>query len=63
MDVILREMAKVWETLDRAEQVALAQKVAGVRQYNQLMSLMGNWDVMEENLETISNSSGALEEQ
>jgi TP901 family phage tail tape measure protein len=34
MDNILNEMAAVWEKLNRDEQVALAQKVAGVRQYN-----------------------------
>lgn len=63
MDQILREMAGVWETLNRDEQVALAQKVAGVRQYNQLVSLMESWDVMEQNLGVVSTSSGALQEQ
>lgn len=63
MDNILNEMAAVWETLNRDEQVALAQKVAGVRQYNQLMSLMENWDAMEMNLEIAINSEGTLQEQ
>ena len=63
MDQILTEMAGVWDTLGKAEQVALAEKVAGVRQYNQLMSLMNNWDVMEENLNTARNAEGALNEQ
>ena len=63
MDSILNEMAAVWEKLNRDEQVALAQKVAGVRQYNQLMSLMENWDAMEINLEVAKNSEGALQEQ
>jgi hypothetical protein len=30
--------------------VALAQAVAGIRQYNQLVSLMDNWDYFQENL-------------
>lgn len=63
MDTILKEMAGVWETLSRDEKVALAEKVAGVRQYNQLMSLMENWDFMEENLGYVADSEGALEEQ
>jgi hypothetical protein len=40
--------------------MALAQTVAGVRQYNQLMTLMNNWDFMQENVETARNSDGAL---
>ena len=63
MDTILNEMAAVWETLNRDEQVALAQKVAGVRQYNQLVSLMENWDAMEINLGVVETSEGALQEQ
>ena len=63
MDNILNEMAAVWEKLNRDEQVALAQKVAGVRQYNQLMSLMENWDAMEVNLEIANNSEGELQKQ
>ena len=63
MDNVLNEMAVVWETLNRDEKVALAQKVAGVRQYNQLMSLMENWDAMEMNLEIAFDSEGTLQEQ
>jgi hypothetical protein len=45
----------------------LAQTVAGVRQYTQLVALMENWDSgdndsMIANLNTISNSKGALQE-
>ena len=63
MDNILSEMADVWETLSRDEQVALAQKVAGVRQYNNLMSLMSNWDKMEINLGVAADAEGTLQEQ
>ena len=63
MDTILDEMAGKWNTLSNAQQVALAQTVGGVRQYNQLISLMDNWDVMQTNLTTAKNSSGALQEQ
>jgi TP901 family phage tail tape measure protein len=46
MDNILDEMGAKWETLSKDQQVALAQTVAGVRQYNQLVSLMDSWDFM-----------------
>lgn len=68
MDNILDELAAKWDTLGGAEQAALAQTVAGVRQYTQLIALMENWndgseDSFTANLNTIENSSGALQEQ
>jgi TP901 family phage tail tape measure protein len=42
MDDILNEMGTKWHTMSEAQKVALAQNVAGVRQYTQLMSLMEN---------------------
>jgi hypothetical protein len=44
MDTILNELGAKWGTLNKDQQVALAQSVAGVRQYNQFIALMGNWD-------------------
>jgi len=32
--------------LDKDQQVALAKGVAGLRQYNQFIALMDNWDFM-----------------
>lgn len=63
MDSILDEMGEKWDTLSKDQQVALAQTVAGVRQYNQLVSLMDNWDYFQENLGVANSSSGALQEQ
>ncbi len=63
MDTILDEMGSKWDTISKDQQVALAQTVAGVRQYNQLVSLMDNWDFMEENLNTAYNAEGTLDEQ
>ena len=42
MDNILNEMGAKWQTLSKDQQVALAQNVAGIRQYSQLMALMNN---------------------
>ena len=68
MDNILDEMAAKWNTLSDTQQVALAQTVAGVRQYNQLIALMDNWnngdsDSMMANLNTVAGSEGALQKQ
>ena len=68
MDDILDDMASKWDTMSKAQQAALAQTVAGTRQYTQLVALMENWnngdsDSMMANLDTAYGSSGALQEQ
>lgn len=63
LDDILDDTAEKWDTLTRAQQMATAQTVAGVRQYNNFISLMDNWDDMETNLATARNSDGTLQEQ
>ena len=71
MDDILSDLGEKWNSLDaegnplisKDAKVALAQTVAGVRQYTQLMALMDNWDFMKENLETARNATGTLTEQ
>ena len=63
MDQILDELGAKWQTLSNSQQVALAQTVAGVRQYTQLIALMNNWDFFQENVEIASNSEGTLQKQ
>ena len=63
MDTILEEMAAKWKVMDKDAQVALAQNVAGVRQYTQLIALMDNWDFFQENLQTSLSATGTLNEQ
>ena len=63
MDIILDEMGVKWNTLSKDAQIALAQNVAGVRQYTQLIALMDNWSFFQENLELANESTGALQEQ
>lgn len=63
MDTILSETGMRWNTLSKDQQVALAQSVAGIRQYTQFMALMDNWDVMERNLQITKDANGKLEEQ
>ena len=68
MDTLLDELGNKWNTISKAQQTALAQTVAGTRQYTQLVSLMDNWNKGDEdsflsNLATARGSSGALQEQ
>lgn len=63
MDTILDEMGGKWTQLSKDQQVALAQTVAGVRQYTQLVALMDNWDFFQENLGTVAGADGTLQEQ
>ena len=63
MDSILNEMGSKWETLSKDQQMGLAQTVAGVRQYTQLIALMDNWDTFQQNLQTAKSSSGTLDAQ
>ena len=63
MDAILDDVGNKWQTLNKDEQVALAQAVGGVRQYTQFIALMDNWDFMKENLETAKNATGELQNQ
>lgn len=63
MDNILADLGSVWETLSSAQQVALAQTVAGVRQYTRLVALMDNWDFFQENLASAVGAEGSLQVQ
>ena len=68
MDTILDELGAKWNQLGKDQQVALAQTVAGTRQYNQLIALMANWnngdsDSFISNLNTAQGAAGALSQQ
>ena len=63
MDTILEETASKWDTLDKAQKVAFATTVGGVRQYTNLIALLDNWDMVQENIGIAKNSEGTLQEQ
>jgi TP901 family phage tail tape measure protein len=63
MDDILNSLGSKWNDLGRETQVALAQTVGGVRQYNQVMSLMNNWEEVKENIDLASEATGTLSQQ
>ena len=60
MDNILSDLGEQWQFLNKDQQIALAQSVAGIRQYNQFIGLMDNWNVMEDNLKTTEEATDML---
>lgn len=63
MDTLLEEMGAKWQMLAKDQQVALAQTVAGTRQYTQLVALMDNWDKVRENIDLAADSTGTLDKK
>lgn len=63
LDDILKDIGAKWQELDSAQKSALANTVAGVRQYSQFMALMENWDKIEMNVDVSLGSEGELQEQ
>lgn len=63
MDEILNDLGGKWDGLARDQKIALAETVAGVRQWTQLIALMDNWDLFKENLAMAQDADGALEQQ
>lgn len=63
MDDILDDMGSKWKTISKDTQIAVAQAVAGTRQYSQLIALMDKWDVFQENLNTAKGAKGSLQRQ
>lgn len=63
MDQIVDELGERWKTLSRDEQVALANTIAGTRQYANLISLLDNYENFQANLEIAKDAEGTLESQ
>lgn len=63
MDDILDDLAQTWGTLTQAQKIATAQTVGGVRQYNNLISLMDNYDFFQTLVDDAKNSAGYLDVQ
>lgn len=63
MDSIIDELGQKWNGIGKDQQVALAQTVAGMRQYNNFIALMDNYDTFTANVDIAVNSEGDLSEQ
>ena len=63
MDNILDEIGSKWDSLTSAQQTALAQTVAGIRQYTQFIAIMDNYKDFQVNVDIASGSEGTLTDQ
>ena len=62
MGDIIIDLGTKWQTMNQAQKTAIAQVVAGKRQYTQLMALFENWDMFQSNMNIAENSEGALQD-
>ena len=60
---ILEDLGNKWNSIDKNTQSAVAQAVAGKRQYTQLMALMGGWDMYKDTIRQLSTAQGELNRQ
>lgn len=60
---VIEEVAGKWKTWTSAQQAAVAELMAGKRQYNNLIALFDNWGMYESALETSKNAVGTLQHQ
>lgn len=63
MGDVIEEVAGKWDTWTKAQQAAVAQSLAGKRQYNNLVALFDNWDMYSQAINTSRNSMGTLQKQ
>lgn len=63
MGDIIIDLAEKWDTWTAGQKQAVAVAAAGKMQYTRLMTLMENWDMYRDALETSQNSLGTLQEQ
>lgn len=63
MGTVIEEVAGKWETWTSAQQSAVAQAIAGKRQYNNLLALFENWDMYESSLNISRGAEGTLQKQ
>lgn len=63
MTLLIDEIGNRWQQISRDQQVALAQTVAGVRQYAQFAALFENFDYYQELVGVAKNSEGELSKQ
>lgn len=63
MGDVIEELMGKWNTLNTAEKQALAVKLAGKYQYNNLMALLENSQMYYDQLEASQNSLGTINEQ
>lgn len=61
MGGVIDEIGAKWQGMNQAQKAAVAQTIAGKRQYTQLMALFENWDMYQNDMTITAGSDGALE--
>lgn len=55
---VLSDLAHKWDELDTVQQSAISEALAGKRQANILTALMGNWDMVEKQMQEYADAAG-----
>lgn len=63
MGSVIEEIGTKWQGMSQAQKSALAQVLAGKRQYTQLIALFENFDQYRNNMNIAENSKGTLNRQ
>ena len=63
MGDVIEDVATKWDTWTDAQKTAMAQVMAGKRQYNNLVALFENWDMYTDSLNESANAVGTLQKQ
>lgn len=63
MGAVVEEIGDNWNNLSRNQQTALAQTIAGTRQYSRMMALFDNWDMYQAAKSTSEGGAGELQKQ
>lgn len=63
MGGVIEELMSKWQGMTSAEKTAVAQAVAGKRQYTQLMALMENQDMYKKSMNIAGGAEGTLQKQ
>jgi TP901 family phage tail tape measure protein len=63
LGTVIEEVGAKWNTWTEAQRAAMAQTLAGTRQYNNLYALFENWDMYLSALETSQGAAGTLQKQ
>jgi len=63
MGDVINDVAAKWNTWTKAQRIAMAEAMAGKRQYNNLIALFDNWDMYTQALNTSMTAQGTIEEQ
>ena len=63
MEEVMNEVGSSWDNWSKSQQIAVAEAMAGKRQYNNLIALFDNWNMYTEALNTSLEATGTVEKQ